>query len=765
MTANSASLPHDSHTGDNASHPPVRSPAERNATLSCVRCGQANQASRRFCDSCGAALKTECFACELEVAVSARFCGGCGTNLEQAFFDRWMNAHWTLTVAWHCVQESRFIEAEAEIAAALRESADDPRLDPFCKAIEVLKPKLARKKAAVQAQVDQMRLEAEAAREQQSLARTVRAITSIPAALRKEHEEDELRRAQIGLAELKSLREQIKPDLIDTDKFAAADHAELLEKVNRVLELDPTDRQMRNLASELGKRNLDAQKASAQELIQNTKACLAENDYMNALRNLESISPAAWNAKHDQFRIDLRELSWLEQELRRQPFASTSLMKFAERLQKLRSSDSRGKAWFERLRQQLGGIAKGPGGADEVLWTRPPEKTFLGPTVLPVAWSKSAARDTETSNLGNRQRANQLTVAFGVALQGLGLARIDMNLIAKLTKSKRGGFFGKVDKSAACGIDVGASSVKIVKLVQADGKPKCTIAEILPHETPLQRLANIGDRKDMLVATLKKAVEKHDLKNCRIGLSVGGNQCLGRFFELPAIEKSAKDAAKRFKELVRFEAEAQIPFPLDDVCWDWHHFAASDSEKSPVRSQQVALVAAKADDLREKLDALEQAGIKPDYAQGECFAIYNVLANSDANEPAAEELSRKERPVETRAIIECGSQSTSIVIGSDRHVWFRSFPRAGEDVTRELARELRLTLEQAELVKCQPWRAKHVHLLAEKIAGSVDDWVGEVGRTLDAYRSIHPSAPITNVLLSGGGSGNFVLTRHLARGS
>lgn len=46
-------------------------------------------------------------------------------------------------------------------------------------------------------------------------------------------------------------------------------------------------------------------------------------------------------------------------------------------------------------------------------------------------------------------------------------------------------------------------------------------------------------------------------------VSVPGQSGLSKFIKLPPIE------AKKIPDIVRYEARQQIPFPLEQVEWDW----------------------------------------------------------------------------------------------------------------------------------------------------------------------------------------------------
>src|SRR5213076_466292 len=66
-------------------------------------------------------------------------------------------------------------------------------------------------------------------------------------------------------------------------------------------------------------------------------------------------------------------------------------------------------------------------------------------------------------------------------------------------------------------------------------------------------------------------VQRHSTKGSLVGIGVSGQSSFARFVKLPPVE------TKKIPEIVRFEAIQQIPFPLEQVNWDYHTFQHPDS--------------------------------------------------------------------------------------------------------------------------------------------------------------------------------------------
>ena len=117
---------------------------------------------------------------------------------------------------------------------------------------------------------------------------------------------------------------------------------------------------------------------------------------------------------------------------------------------------------------------------------------------------------------------------------------------------------------AAWGIDLGNNALKAIKITNGqDDNIEVLDYAIIEHEsiltsqeiTPAQRL-------ELIEKALEKFTEEHDLSGCNIVVGVPGQSSFARFAKLPPVDK------KRIPDMVRYEAQQQIPFDINDVEWD-----------------------------------------------------------------------------------------------------------------------------------------------------------------------------------------------------
>ena len=115
------------------------------------------------------------------------------------------------------------------------------------------------------------------------------------------------------------------------------------------------------------------------------------------------------------------------------------------------------------------------------------------------------------------------------------------------------------------GIDVGKSALKAIRLrALTDGLVEVVGQTYIEHDSILTDDA--ADRDLKVTQALEKFLSQNDISADKVVVSVPGQHTLARFSPLPPVE------AKKIPDLVRYEADQQIPFDMDEVIWDYQTF-------------------------------------------------------------------------------------------------------------------------------------------------------------------------------------------------
>lgn len=124
-----------------------------------------------------------------------------------------------------------------------------------------------------------------------------------------------------------------------------------------------------------------------------------------------------------------------------------------------------------------------------------------------------------------------------------------------------------------------------------------------------------NDRLDQAELTsLREMVAELRIKGCDVNYAVAAQSVFARFIKLPAMEE------EKIERIIAFEAQQNVPFPIDEVVWDYQLIGGGGEEQV-----QVVLVAIKADLLEELNAAVEETGLRTAVVDVATMALYNAF--------------------------------------------------------------------------------------------------------------------------------------------
>jgi type IV pilus assembly protein PilM len=169
------------------------------------------------------------------------------------------------------------------------------------------------------------------------------------------------------------------------------------------------------------------------------------------------------------------------------------------------------------------------------------------------------------------------------------------------------------------GLDIQPGHVVAVQ-AHVNGQVLADRAAALPLPADTMREGEVLD-EGALAETLRELFDESGLsKQVRVG--VANQRTVLRTLELPPItEHKELDAA------VRFQAQEQVPMPLDNAVLDFHALGVHDTPEGP--RQQIVLVAAQRDMVGRLLSAVRDAGLRPQGIDLSAFALIRSLYRPD----------------------------------------------------------------------------------------------------------------------------------------
>ena len=274
---------------------------------------------------------------------------------------------------------------------------------------------------------------------------------------------------------------------------------------------------------------------------------------------------------------------------------------------------------------------------------------------------------------------------------------------------------------AVWGIDVGGCALTAIKLrASADGTVEILADEYVEHAQILSQPD--ADRHALIATALEKFLSHHDLSKDAVVVSVPGQHTLARFTKLPPV------APKRIPDIVRYEADQQIPFNMDEVIWDYQVF-----EQEDLPDIEVGIFAMRRELVREHLLHFEQAAIEPIAVQPAPLAVYNAVSFDGGLSD------------ETTIILDIGADNTDLIIATPHNLWTRTIPIGGNHCTDALVKSFKLTFAKAESLKRSAETSKYRRQILQAMRPVFADLVQELQRSVGFYSSTHRDAQIQKV--------------------
>ncbi len=265
------------------------------------------------------------------------------------------------------------------------------------------------------------------------------------------------------------------------------------------------------------------------------------------------------------------------------------------------------------------------------------------------------------------------------------------------------------------------------------------------REVPLD--PETGQRRDAHVAfeeaaaVLREMMHEMQIPHRPVNYALPAHSVFARFVKLPPLVQEKLD------KIISFEAQQNVPFPLDEVVWDYQLVGGGLGEQI-----QVVLVAIKVDLLDQTNAAVEGTGLQTSIVDIAPMALYNAFRYSY---PEVGDCS---------LLVDIGARTTNILFIESGRVFLRSIPLGGNAITAAIAREFNESFAAAEIRKKRDGFVGLGGAYAEpadpnvarvsKIARSTMTRLhAELMRSITHYRAQQQGNRPARIFLCGGGAG------------
>jgi len=284
------------------------------------------------------------------------------------------------------------------------------------------------------------------------------------------------------------------------------------------------------------------------------------------------------------------------------------------------------------------------------------------------------------------------------------------------------------------------------------GASRIVLAEFIAGKGGAPELTNYGisqlgidpesdtDSTPFIVSAIEEVMRDTGIKPGPLLLSMSGQAVFPRYVKLPPV------SGDKIRQMIHYEAEQNVPFPIDEVVWDFQLVGGTEEGEL-----NVLLVAAKTDHVTRMTDCVQGADLDPEIVDVGSMALYNAVR---FNYPDLEGCTM---------VLDIGARASNLIFIEEGRIFSRSIPTAGSTVTHEIMKEFDLSFEEAEGLKL-----KHSFVAFGGVYAGPDDDIAdrvskitrnvvtrlhaEVNRSINFYRSQQGGSAPSLVLLTGGSS-------------
>jgi len=288
------------------------------------------------------------------------------------------------------------------------------------------------------------------------------------------------------------------------------------------------------------------------------------------------------------------------------------------------------------------------------------------------------------------------------------------------------------------GLDITTSSIKLIELVPNGRgyRVECYAAEPSPPNSITEK--SIVDA-DAVGEAVRRAVKRASTKATEVAIAISGDAAITKVIQMPRnLNENDLEAQ------VEIQADQYIPFPMEEVSFDFQVIGESAGDPDMV---DVLLVATRTENVDQRKAAVEAAGLKARIVDVEPFALENACGLLTHQMPDA----GMDHQV---AVVDFGASSTTFSVLQDlRVVYTRDFNFGGQQLTEEIMRIYGLSLEATGRAKKEGGLPSNYQ--PEVLDPFVDDMTQQVSRSLQFFLASGGGREQPDQILVCGGCANI----------
>jgi type IV pilus assembly protein PilM len=280
------------------------------------------------------------------------------------------------------------------------------------------------------------------------------------------------------------------------------------------------------------------------------------------------------------------------------------------------------------------------------------------------------------------------------------------------------------------GVDIGASSIKVVQLRESRKKlqvHRWGFAPLPPQTIIDGHVMNSG----AVTEALNRVFQDNRIQQRDVAIGVYGQSVIVRKITVPMMTPAELD------EQIHWEAEQHIPFDIKLMSVDYEVLR----RRPDAGQMDLLLVAAKKDEINDYAATVREAKLRPIVVDINAFTVQNIFDQQHGLPSDG-----------TIALLNVGAAVSSLnIVSKGVSAFTREITNAGNTITEEIRKALGCSYEQAEAYKHGGGVTQIVpQEVTQIVTQACQALAGEIQRSLDFYLATSGEQEIGKIYLSGG---------------
>ena len=287
-------------------------------------------------------------------------------------------------------------------------------------------------------------------------------------------------------------------------------------------------------------------------------------------------------------------------------------------------------------------------------------------------------------------------------------------------------------------VDLGSSTLKL-GLMQADASGGLTLLDYVLRDLGLDPNKE-QEKFPFLVEALQAVVKERKYASCPVYCSISGQFVFTRFVRLPPV------APDQISQMIGFEAQQNVPFPMNEVVWDYQLLGGKNA-----KDVEAVIVAVKSELVEQANSALQLCRLDMEKVDVAPLAIVNAYKYNYPESDAC------------NLIVDIGAKCSNLVFIEGKKIFCRSIPIGGHLISQNVSNEFQEPYVAAEMLKkgkgfvglggayTDPDDPSAARI--SKISRSVFSRLhAEISRSISFYRNQQNGSAPQKIILAGGAS-------------